>query len=97
MLHRIKEQYPHADIYCSTLPEGNSRRGRHFLILTAQFLMRVYSDIIREDAQKAQVYIADFANVQEEYETVDGVHPNKAGMHTLAQIWIREMKKFICK
>ena len=34
---------------------------------------------------------------QEEYETVDGVHPNKAGMHTLARMWIREMKKFICK
>lgn len=30
-------------------------------------------------------------------ETVDGVHPNKAGMHTLARMWIREMKKFICK
>lgn len=68
-----------------------------FFNIDSTISKRVYSDIIRENAQKAQVYIADLANVQEEYETVDGVHPNKAGMHTLAQMWVREMKKFICK
>lgn len=67
----------------------NSRRGDIFNI-DSTISKRVYSDIIRENAQKAQVYIADLANVQEEYETVDGVHPNKAGMHTLAQMWIRK-------
>ena len=97
MLHRIKEQYPHADIYCATLPEGKQPQGETFFNIDSTISKRVYSDIIRENAQKAQVYIADLANVQEEYETVDGVHPNKAGMHTLARMWIREMKKFICK
>ena len=95
--HRIKEQYPHADIYCATLPEGKQPQGETFFNIDSTISKRVYSDIIRENAQKAQVYIADLANVQEEYETVDGVHPNKAGMHTLARMWIREMKKFICK
>ena len=97
MLHRIKEQYPHADIYCATLPEGKQPQGETFFNIDSTISKRVYSDIIRENAQKAQVYIADLANVQEEYETVDGVHPNKAGRHTLARMWIREMKKFICK
>ena len=97
MLHRIKEQYPHADIYCATLPEGKQPQGETFFNIDSTISKRVYSDIIRENAKKAQVYIADLANVQEEYETVDGVHPNKAGMHTLARMWIREMKKFICK
>ena len=89
MLHRIKEQYPHADIYCATLPEGKQPQGETFFNIDSTISKRVYSDIIRENAQKAQVYIADLANVQEEYETVDGVHPNKAGMHTLAQMWVR--------
>lgn len=75
----------------------NSQQGETFFNIDSTISKRVYSDIIRENAQKAQVYIADLANVQEEYETVDGVHPNKAGMHTLARMWIREMKKFICK
>ena len=79
------------------LPEGKQPQGETFFNIDSTISKRVYSDIIRENAQKAQVYIADLANVQEEYETVDGVHPNKAGMHTLARMWIREMKKFICK
>lgn len=89
MLHRIKEQYPHADIYCATLPEGKQPQGETFLILTARFLRECILILSERMPKSASIY-CDLANVQEEYETVDGVHPNKAGMHTLAQMWVRK-------
>lgn len=93
MLHRIKEQYPHTEIWCATLPEGKEPRGQTFFNIDSTISKRVYSEIIRENVKKAQVDIADLANSGIEYETVDGVHPNKEGMRTLAQMWIDEMKK----
>ena len=50
MLHRIKEQYPHADIYCATLPEGKQPQGETFFNIDSTISKRVYSDIIRENA-----------------------------------------------
>lgn len=93
MLHRIKEQYPHTEIWCATLPEGKEPQGQTFFNIDSTISKRVYSKIIRENARKAQVSVADLANSGIEYETVDGVHPNKEGMRTLAQMWIGEMKK----
>ncbi len=88
MLHRLKKQYPHADIWCATLPEGET-----FFNIDSTISKRVYSNIIREAAGKAEVHIADLAECCREYETVDGVHPDKAGMKTLADMWIGEIKK----
>lgn len=93
MLHRIKEKYPHTEIWCATLPEGKEPQGQTFFNIDSTISKRVYSEIIRENVKKAQVGIADLANSGIEYETVDGVHPNKEGMRTLAQMWIDEMKK----
>lgn len=53
MLHRIKEQYPHADIYCATLPEGKQPQGETFFNIDSTISKRVYSDIIRENAKKS--------------------------------------------
>lgn len=93
MLHRIKEQYPHTEIWCATLPEGKEPQGQTFFNIDSTISKRVYSEIIRENVRKAQVSIADLASSGIEYATVDGVHPNKEGMRTLAQMWISEMKK----
>ena len=93
MLHRIKEEYPHTEIWCATLPEGKEPQGQTFFNIDSTISKRVYSEIIRENVKKAQVRIADLANSGIEYETVDGVHPNKEGMRTLAQMWIDELKK----
>lgn len=93
MLHRLKKQYPHTDIWCATLPEGKQPEGRAFFNVDGTISKRVYSDIIRKAAAKAEVYIADLAASQREYGTIDGIHPDKAGMKTLADMWIREIKK----
>lgn len=93
MLHRIKKRYPHADIWCATLPEGKQPEGEVFFNIDSTISKRVYSDIIRKVAAKTEVHVADLADYQKEYETIDGIHPDKEGMTTLADMWITEIKK----
>lgn len=93
MLHRLKKQYPHTTIWCATLPEGKQPEGETFFNVDSTISKRVYSNIIREAAAKAEVNIADLAECHIEYETIDGIHPDKAGMKTLADMWIGEIKK----
>lgn len=92
MLHRLKKQYPHTDIWCATIPEGKQPDGEAFFNIDSTISKRVYSNIIRKAAKRAEVHIADLAKCQEEYETIDGIHPDKAGMRTLADMWIGEIK-----
>lgn len=87
MLHRLKTTYPHAQIWCCTLPEGKEPKGQMFFNAEGTISKRIYSDIIRNCVQKAEVHLADLEKSQKEYETIDGVHPNKAGMKTLAELW----------
>ena len=51
----------------------------------------MYKRQIRDCVQKAEVHLADLEKYQEEYETVDGVHPNKEGMKMLAGLWMKEL------
>lgn len=88
MLHRLKTTYPHTQIWCCTLPEGKEPQGQMFFNVDGTISKRIYSDIIRNCAQKAEVHLADLEKNQKEYETIDGVHPNKTGMKTLAELWI---------
>lgn len=96
MLHKLKEKYPHTDIWCCTLPEGKNPEGTLFFYVEGTISKRIYSAIIRDCVQKAELHLADFEEYSKEYETVDGVHPNKSGMNTLAAMWIDEMKKQLC-
>lgn len=91
MLHRLKSTYPHAQIWCCTLPEGKEPEGQMFFNVDGTISKRIYSDIIRECVRKAEVELADIEKYQKEYETVDGVHPNKAGMKMLADLWLAEL------
>lgn len=91
MLHRLKNTYPHAQIWCCTLPEGKEPEGEVFFNIDGTISKRIYSDIIRESVRKAEVHLADLEKYQDEYETIDGVHPTKAGMKTLAELWINNL------
>lgn len=91
MLHRLKNTYPHAQIWCCTLPEGKEPEGEVFFNIDGTISKRIYSDIIRESVRKAEVHLADLEKYQEEYETIDGVHPTKAGMKTIAELWCNDL------
>lgn len=95
MLHKLKRAYPHAQIWCSTLPEGKepSSSKQSFFNVDGTISKRVYSRLIREEAEKAEVHLADLEQMGIAYETVDGIHPNKKGMIQIARMWIDSLKK----
>ncbi len=95
MLHKLKKAYPYAEIWCATLPEGKAPANPQDTFFNAESVIskRIYSEIIRNTAEAAEVSVADLEKCAREYETLDGVHPNRAGMETLAWMWIHEMEK----
>lgn len=92
MLQRMKKLYPEAEICCATLVEGEAPKEEPvFFNLEGVMSQRIYSDRIRKVAKEEKVTLADIGRYGISYETVDGVHPNKNGMKTLAKLWLREM------
>ncbi len=94
MLQKIKQFYPETEIYCATLLRGYIDDSHEELFFNADgcISQKIYSDIIRQVAKETEVYIADIGKYNMEYETIDGVHPNKAGMKTLAELWLKELQ-----
>lgn len=92
MLCRLKCLYPQAEIWCATLLRGKDGETG-FFNAESTISQEVYSEIIREAARETEVHLADVARYGIEYETVDGVHPTKEGMQTIAGLWLKEMKE----
>ena len=92
MIRRIKEIYPKAEIWCSTLPEGQEVDPveQFFLNIDGRISGKVYSDIIKKIAREESLCLADLA-AEPPYDTIDGVHPNKNGMKQLADAWIKAL------
>lgn len=91
MLHKLKKTYPNARLWCATLPEGREPDGTLFFNVESTISKRVYSDIIRTLAREAELSVVDLAGGGE-YDTIDGVHPNKRGMDELARLWLLGME-----
>lgn len=90
MLHLLKTAYPEAEIWCSTLPEGKvvNEEEQFFFDMDSRISKRVYSDIIKRAAMESEVCLVDLYGCGWEYDSLDGVHPNKEGMKALAEMWI---------
>lgn len=95
MLYRLKGLYPQAEIYCATLLRGHlaEEDGSMFFNVEATISQEVYSDIIRQSATEAELYLADLGSYSVEYDSIDGVHPNKRGMKMIADLWQKELCK----
>ena len=92
MLDRVRAAYPKAEIWCSTFPEGKlvDPEERFFFNMDSMISKRIYGNLITALAAGRDISVADLS-AKGEYETIDGIHPNKAGMHTLAQMWLEEL------
>lgn len=95
MLQDMKQRYPESEIWCATLLRGYMDASHEELFFNSDgcISQKIYSDIIRQVAKEAEVHVADLGRYGVEYETIDGVHPNKAGMKTLAELWLKEMQE----
>ncbi len=94
MLDRVKESYPDSEIWCGTIASGKlvDPAERFFFNMDGLISPRIYSDIIDSLAGDRHLHTADMARNQVEYETIDGVHPNKEGMKTLADLWLKSIQ-----
>ena len=86
VLSELKRNYPQAEIWCCTL-------GKSFMSSNPQFVfppsyggipIDKYNEIIRAAARENGCRIIDLALRNAVYDTVDGIHPNAAGMDALA-------------
>lgn len=91
MLQEMLAQYPHAEIVCGTLCKGyvNSPGATLFINLEHCLPLSLYNDAIRHAVKEYGCQLADLASFQQDYSSIDGVHPNKTGMEQLAQMWLR--------
>jgi len=95
MLDRIRTAYPQAQIWCGTIPRGTivDPAERFFFNMDGLISTQVYSSIIRRLADLKGACVADLNKDDVEYETFDGVHPDRTGMATLAGLWMDSLKE----
>ena len=80
MLEKLKRNYPRAEIWCLTLPQG---RGGEFQGVAGRRI-HDYCEAIRSCGEQAGCSVVDIYRPDQPYDTIDGYHPNAAGMRTIA-------------
>ena len=97
MLAKLKRNYPAAQIWCLTLPVSTWSANEHFKfpLTFAGTHIREYCNAIRDCAQRYGCHVVDlYARTAEApYDTIDGCHANAAGMTTLANAVLAELKQ----
>lgn len=94
MLQRMKRLYPRAEIWCATIIRGKPvPEEEMFFNVDGVISPNIYSDIIRRIGTEEAVHLADVSGYHMEYETIDGVHPNREGMKMIACLWLKELQK----
>lgn len=94
MLQRMKRLYPRAEIWCATILRGKPvPEEEMFFNVDGVISPNIYSDIIRRIGTEEAVHLANVSGYHMEYETIDGVHPNREGMKMIACLWLKELQK----
>ena len=93
MLKKIRKNYPKAEIFCCTLNSTYMSTNSDFSFPSSfgGVHINVYNEIIRDKAKKMHCKVIDLAKYGESYDSIDGSHPNAAGMRTLASLVTREI------
>lgn len=93
MLFRIRNNYPKAEIWCCTLCTTymSSNPAFEFPHTYKGTHIEVFNALIRKHAKCNGCKIIDFYDYNKPYDTIDGTHPNRHGMMTLATMAIKSM------
>ena len=86
MLEKLRKNYPQAELWCFTLPLGTCKSRADFVFpyRYAGRHIEEYCDAIRAAAEEYGCRVIDLYRFSQPYDTIDGFHPNKDGMKTLA-------------
>ena len=93
MLEKLKSNYPNAEIFCCTLC-STYMSGRPSFVFPKNFggiNIEKYNAVIRSVAENKNCRVIDLYKYHMPYDSVDGSHPNRSGMNTLATIMLREI------
>lgn len=90
MIDSIKRNYPKAEIWCLTIPKNRAEAPNSGFNMPRynDVPLESYNKIIRECARKKGTFLIDMYTFDNYYETIDFVHPNKAGMDSMAEMII---------
>lgn len=93
MLEKLRNNYPCAEIWCLTpcISCMPSDPGFSFPYAFCGVHLKEYVSAIRDAAIRNRCRTAELYRYQLPYSSIDGSHPNDAGMQTLAALVIREM------
>lgn len=95
MLFRIRNNYPEAEVWCCTLGTTYMSENPNFEFpyIYGKTHIEVFNALIRKHAKCNECRIIDFYDYNTPYDTIDGTHPNRDGMMTLAGMVVKEMTK----
>lgn len=93
MLEKLRSNYPMSEIWCCTLSETyiSSRPDFSFPQSYAGTHIEEYNDVIRAVVREKACKLIDLYAYKTPYDSIDGSHPTKAGMNTIAQMIINTM------
>ncbi len=86
MLDSLKTNYPGADIWCCTLCESYMSANQTFAFphSYAGIHIEQFNKVIREYSAAKKCRLIDLYRCHAPYDSIDGSHPTKSGMNTLA-------------
>lgn len=94
MLLKVKNKYKNAEIWCFTLTESYSSKIEEFEFpkLKHGYSIADFSAVIKEVAESNGYKVIDLFKHCKPFDTIDGFHPNKEGMKTIATAVIDILK-----
>lgn len=86
MLKKIKTNYPESEVWCCTLSETfiSNRPDFSFPHKYAGIHIEDYNEIIRRTVRETDCKLIDLYHMKMPYDSIDGSHPNRNGMKTIA-------------
>lgn len=96
MLKKLKVNYPKSEIWCCTLCETYVSKCPAFQFphKYAGTHIEEYNDIIRKAVRCNNDRLIDLYDYKMAYDSIDGTHPNSAGMNTISKMVIRSIAGF---
>lgn len=93
MIHKLRSNYPNAEIWCCTLCATfmSSDPSFHFPYKYNGNYINKYNQIIETVANQQNCKLIDLFSYSVPYDSIDGSHPNADGMNTLATLMIRSI------
>ncbi len=95
MLDKLQKNYPNAEIWCFTLCASGYKEGKEieFYFYPGGYHMTDYCQVIEDCAKSHGCRIIDLYSSAEPFDTIDGYHPNREGMKSIANGVVGQLQK----